>query len=116
MNKRQIGSEYEKIACEYLNDKGYTIVATNYRCKLGEIDLIAQKQEVLVFCEVKFRANLDKGDPLEAIHAKKQRIISRCASWYMQENYLSDIECRFDVIGILDTEITHIEDAFPYAY
>ena len=55
MNKRQLGSEKEKLAAEYLQERGYEIVACNYRCRQAEIDIIAKKEEYLIFIEVKYR-------------------------------------------------------------
>ncbi len=113
-NNRTVGADYEKIVGSYLEDKGYTIVEYNYRCKLGEIDLIAKYQDTLVFCEVKYRKNVSKGHPLEAVGSKKRRIISNCAIWYITQHQIVNCSMRFDVIGILKDEIFHVEQAFDY--
>lgn len=67
MNKRQIGSVYELKASDYLTKKGYQIIERNYRCRIGEIDIIAIERDCLCFIEVKYRKNEKTGDPLEAV-------------------------------------------------
>lgn len=118
-NNRTIGSEYEQVAGKYLEQQGYHILCYNYRCPLGEIDIIAMDSDILVFVEVKYRKNLTKGSPLEAVNSKKQKVISKCANYYITGKRLYGNACRFDVIGIVgkDTEhmeISHIEQAFEY--
>lgn len=120
-NNRTVGTEFEHLAGKYLEEKGYQILCYNYRCPLGEIDVIAMEktgqEDTLVFVEVKYRKNLAKGSPLEAVNQKKQRVISKCANYYITGIRANDLSCRFDVIGIVGSagnEITHIENAFEY--
>lgn len=113
-NKRQKGAAYEQIAAAHLISKGYEILEFNYRCKMGEIDIIARDGEYLVFVEVKYRANSQKGNPLEAISMAKQKTISKCALHYMMMNHLSDVPVRFDVVGILGDKKEHIKNAFDF--
>lgn len=75
-NHRQVGADYEQAAGYYLEQFGYIVLEYNYRCRAGEIDLIAKDGDCLVFCEVKYRADSGKGNPLEAVNIRKQRIIS----------------------------------------
>ena len=82
-NRRAVGTWYERKAGEYLEALGYEIIQYNYRCKKGEIDLIARDGEYLVFCEVKYRSKAVMGHPLEAVGFHKQQVISRCALWYL---------------------------------
>lgn len=112
MNKRRIGAAYEQAAAEYLTGLGYEIITANYRCPLGEIDLVARDGAYIVFIEVKYRRNLDAGSPFEAVNAKKQQTIRRVAQWYLAEHKLDDVPVRFDAAGILGNEITVIKDAF----
>lgn len=112
MNKRKIGTDYEKFAAEYLRGLGYEIVKANYRCPLGEIDLVAKDGAYLVFVEVKYRKSLKAGSPFDAVDKRKQQTIRRTAQWYLTENGLEDIPVRFDVAGVLGKEITIIKDAF----
>lgn len=113
-NKRSIGKRYEEQAKKYLEQQGYKILICNYRCKKGEIDLIAKDQDCIVFCEVKYRTTENFGNPLAAVNKKKQQVISTCALYYLQEQGLKDISCRFDVVGILKDEIVLVKDAFMY--
>ena len=116
MNNRKVGTEYETKAEEYLESKGYRILGKNYRCKFGEIDLIAKDGDYLVFVEVKHRKNNHTGNPLEAVTYRKIRRISMTASYYIMMHHISvDSPIRFDVIGYLGDEVTHIENAFEYA-
>ena len=78
----------------------------------GEIDLIAKDGAYYVFCEVKYRADERKGSPLEAVDARKQQKIFRTAMYYLTEQQLEDVPCRFDVVGIEGTKITLIKNAF----
>ena len=113
-NRRKTGADYEKAAGFYLEQMGYEILQFNYRCRLGEIDLIAKDGAYYVFCEVKYRRNTSKGHPAEAVDARKQHVIARCAMYYITANRLPEIPCRFDVVAILGEEITHIKNAFEY--
>ena len=113
MNKRAIGTAYEKLAAAYLEQHGMKILEYNYRRRSGEIDLIARDGRYLVFVEVKFRADDRQGTPLEAVDARKQRTIIRTAQHYLlHHGYGMETPCRFDVVGICKDVITHIENAF----
>ena len=111
-NKRQTGTRYEQAAGFFLEQMGYEVLEYNYHCRFGEIDIIAKDGLCLVFCEVKYRSDGDKGSPLEAVGYYKQRRIFRCALHYLTERRLGDVPCRFDVIGIEGTAVTHIKNAF----
>lgn len=113
MNKRAVGTEYEQKAAKYLIEKGYFIITQNFRCKIGEIDLIAQDGRYLCFIEVKYRKGIQKGYPAEAITTYKIRRIMKTAQYYMLlHNLPQDTPCRFDAVVILDDEITLIQNAF----
>lgn len=103
-NNRQTGARYEQLAGEYLEGLGYRILEYNYRCRAGEIDIIAKDGDYLVFCEVKYRTDISKGMPEEAVNLRKQQVISKCALYYITTHGLSHLPCRFDVIGILGNE------------
>lgn len=113
-NNRTVGTIYEQLAGEYLEQKGYEILCYNFRCPLGEIDIIARDAEVLVFTEIKYRKTAKLGSPLAAVTSKKQKVISKCANYYLTGKGWHDISCRFDVIGIEGKELTHVENAFDY--
>lgn len=113
-NKREVGTCYEKMAVTYLQQRGLDVLACNYRCRFGEVDIIAKEKDVVVFFEIKYRKDADKGLPLEAVTKKKQRTISRCAAAYLAYTKCTDCSARFDVIGILGEEIVWMRNAFEY--
>lgn len=113
MNNREVGSSYEQKAAEYLRQKGYSILERNFRCRLGEIDLIGRDGAYLCFIEVKFRSGIGKGYPAEAITPAKIRRITKTAQYFMLMNKLAqNTPCRFDLVLILDNDITLIKNAF----
>lgn len=115
MNTRASGTEYENIAADYLSNNGYTIIDRNFRCKIGEIDIIARDGSYLVFVEVKYRKSSEKGDPTLAVDYRKQRKISRTADYYLMKNKLNaDTSVRFDVVSILGSDICLYKNAFQY--
>ncbi len=115
MNKRDLGNEYEKIASDFLIDNGCVILERNYRCKYGEIDIIAQDSEYLIFAEVKYRKGRGSGYPEEAVNISKQRRISKTADFYRIRHGISDkVSCRFDVIAIDESGIRYYKNAFMY--
>lgn len=113
-NKRIVGSSYEQTAGMYLRQKGIQVLQYNYRCRFGEIDIIARDEDYIVFCEVKYRTTVQSGHPLEAVDRRKQIVISKCAGYYLTTTGNLEVPCRFDVIGILDEEICYIQNAFDY--
>lgn len=114
VNLREKGCFYERKAGEYLEKKGYEILEYNFRCRFGEIDLIAKQGNTLVFCEVKYRKGTNTSLPLEAVDHRKQQRISRTALYYLGKQETLEIDSRFDVIGIVGEAIFHIENAFEY--
>ncbi len=112
MNTCQSGALGEEAACHYLQKKGFTILARNYRCPCGEIDIIAQDAKTLVFAEVKKRATNAFGGPLAAVTGAKQRKITHAAECYIKENTPKFDSIRFDVVCLLAGQITHIPNAF----
>ena len=115
-NKRQVGTEKEILAAEYLKKKGYFIIEKNYRVRQGEIDLIARDGTCIVFVEVKYRADGRSGDALEAVTGAKIRQISKMALFYLNQKKIGidNTSIRFDVIGINGDMVTHIENAFDF--
>ena len=100
----------------FLQNKGYSILARNYRIKSGEIDLIAQNKETIIFIEVKFRKNLNYGFPCESVGKAKQKAIITTALHYITTNNLNNHNFRFDVVEVMrkngKLSINHIENAF----
>ena len=115
-NKRHLGTEKEELAIQYLKKMGYRILAHSFRCRMGEIDVIAEDEGYLVFIEVKYRRNsASSGLPEYAVPLKKQRTISRVAMYYLTtRKKRTDIPCRFDVVAIDGEEIRLHKNAFSY--
>ena len=113
------GAWGEALAAEYLRKKRYKIVASGYRCRFGEIDLIAQNRKYLVFVEVKLRKSGSFASAHEYVDRRKQDKLRITASLYLSQNP-TDLQPRFDVIEIYAPdgtetarpEIHHMEDAF----
>ena len=117
--KIELGRKGEEIALKYLTDKGYELIARNYRFKrFGELDLIMKDGKYLVFVEVRTKKNTNFGTPLETVDYAKRRQISKMAQLYfVKEKIPEDTFARFDVIGIVlpdnaEPNIEHIQDAF----
>lgn len=113
----KIGKLGEEIGVTYLNKIGYKIIETNYRCPLGEIDVITKYKGFIVFVEIKSRLQNAYGLPEEAVDWVKQRKIVKVAKWYLKQKRLSDARCRFDVLAVSiaqgkEAEFRLIENAF----
>jgi len=117
--KQILGKEGERIAERYLKKKGYRLVERNYRCPVGELDLIALDRRVIVFVEVKTRTDDRFGGPLESVHWRKQQKMIKAAQFFLSQQRLHQREARFDVIGIsfVDGEpvVEHIQNAFDFS-
>ncbi len=114
LNKRKIGGRFEQAACCYLQKKGYRLREANFRIRSGEIDLIMEDEDTLVFVEVKYRSAGTYGRGEEHVDRRKQRTIIAVAEYYLLREGLYDrCPCRFDVVSI-DGEgnVTHYENAF----
>jgi len=100
-NKREFGAELEAFASKQMQVQGCKIVAQNYLCKLGEIDIIMYDNQTLVFVEVRYRKQNSFGGAVASVDNKKQKKIIKTASLYLQSNNLTDkVACRFDVFAI----------------
>ena len=118
-DQKERGNWGEDRAARYLRLHGYRIVERNFRCRQGEIDIIARKGEIIAFVEVKQRKNADFGEAREFVtYAKQRRIIAAAELWLLKTG--SELQPRFDVIEVyapegtrtLFPEINHIENAF----
>ncbi|MDO4647859.1 MAG: YraN family protein [Eubacteriales bacterium] len=113
VNRRQTGTFYEQIAAEYLQEKGLVILERNFRCRMGEIDLITKDGRYFVFVEVKYRKGSGSGYSFSGVHPKKQKKIIDVAKWYLLTKRCSlDTPCRFDVVGIDGDQIQWLKNAF----
>ena len=118
-NKTRLGPWGEALAAEFLRGRGYRIVAANYKSRFGEIDLIAEKEDYLVFAEVKLRKSAHFGAAREFVDRRKQERLRETASMWLEEHETA-LQPRFDVIEIYAPEgmqtryphIRQIEDAF----
>ncbi len=114
---KELGRSCEELACRFLKNQGYTIIETNFQTRLGEIDIVAQKDNYLVFIEVKARRSYNYGLPQEAVTTRKQQAIKKVAQTFIQKKGLEQKMLRFDVIAITFPKqakpmIEHIPFAF----
>lgn len=99
--RKQAGNQAEELAKEYLARHGLGFCESNFQCKTGEIDLIMKDGEMLVFVEVRYRAEIGHGSPLDTVTPSKQRKLIRTASYFLQQHFGDRWPpCRFDVVGI----------------
>lgn len=122
-DNKGVGNMGEEVATAFLTARGLRILERNFRCKGGEVDIIARDpgDKSLVFVEVKARRDLSYGVPQLAVNAFKQRQISKAALTWLSKNRLHDQNARFDVIAILLADdgrhkVEHIVNAFDLAY
>ena len=116
-SKKQIGVRGEDLACAELERQGMRVLERNWRCRLGEIDIVAaeagERGVTLVFCEVKCRSGLGFGHPLEAITYTKMRTLRQLAAVWMREHRMQASSIRVDAIGVvlrpgLEPSLTHV--------
>ena len=119
-DRLELGRYGEDLAYKRIKRLGYKKIIRNYRCPLGEVDLIANDGDTLVFIEIKTRRGKPTGYAKEAVDARKQRQLSKVALSYMKSNNCSDAKARFDVIAISikedKPEIEVVKNAFDLAY
>lgn len=111
---QQIGQAAEELACQYLQKQGLKILERNYRCRMGEIDLIMQDDEDLIFIEVRYRQNNHYGNGAETVTLAKQNKVIKAANYYLQKQKFNDrIACRFDVVALtFSDQVEWIKNAF----
>jgi putative endonuclease len=116
--RQDIGKQGEQIAREDLEAKGYEILTTNFRCKVGEVDIIARDRHMVVFVEVRTITSARRGPAYNSVTHPKQRQVKRAALFYISKHNLVNTQFRFDVIGITlnrktgEYTLDHIENAF----
>ncbi|HVK72413.1 MAG TPA: YraN family protein [Kofleriaceae bacterium] len=110
--RQERGARGEAAAERALRDAGFRIVERNFRCKAGELDLVAFDQGTLVFVEVRSRRDARFGGGLAAVSPAKLRQVARVAAVYLAARRPTFTTCRFDVIAITGDELVHIRDAF----
>ena len=123
--KKELGAKGEEVAVNYLKSRGYRIVERNYRIRFGEIDIIAEQGDDLVFIEVKTRSGTLFGSPFESVTKQKQKQLSKVALEYINKQGFHDRPARFDVVGIelqkgsetfQDAAVELLQNAFDLCY
>jgi putative endonuclease len=111
-----LGRMGEDVAAKILKEAGYRIIERNYRCRGGEVDIVALDGKTVVFVEVKTRSSEEYGPPQLAVDGRKQRQLTRAAMTYLKEKRLLTWSARFDVVGIVvrgnSHDVEHIKNAF----
>ena len=110
------GKTGEDLACRELERRGYAIVARRYRCRLGELDIIARDGETVVFVEVKTRHDRAFGPAAEAVGFVKRRRLARLAMDYVLRHHLTNRPCRFDVVAIHFDQDRPVIEVFRHAF
>ena len=110
--KKEIGAEGEDLAVKTLKKSGYRIIQKNYRTRFGEIDIVAEDKDCLVFVEVKRRSTGAYGTSFDAVGNRKKAHIIRTAQYYLKEFKCEDRKTRFDVVGIDDGMAKIVQHAF----
>jgi putative endonuclease len=118
-HRQAVGRRGEAAARGFLERRGIRILAENFACAAGEIDLVGREGNTLLFIEVKTRTSDAYGPPHLAVHRQKQRQIVRAAQWYLAERRMPDVGCRFDVLAVtfakdggVTPRIEWVQDAF----
>src|SRR3989304_4929787 len=119
VSRIRTGKAGEEIAVRHLQKLGYRILERNYRCPVGEIDIVAKDKDTIVFVEVKSRKTEEFGDPELAVGAKKQRTLSLISMYYLSQKTKSPPDARFDVVAVKmlpsGTEVKLFRNAFELA-
>jgi putative endonuclease len=111
--RRALGARGEDLVVEWYRARGYEVVARNWRCQEGELDLVVRQGRRFVFCEVKTRTSTAFGAPVEAVGREKQARVRRLAArWLDDDAPVRPREIRFDVASVLGAEIEVVEGAF----
>ena len=114
--KTSLGKKGESLAAEYLKNQGYRILEKNFRFLRGEIDIVAEDGDILVFVEVKTRNTKTLGDPEDSVTEKKQHQIWKVAEGYLYKEKIPNKECRFDLVAVEfdgpHSTLRHIPNAF----
>lgn len=116
MNTKELGAEGERVAEQFLRSKGLKVLERNLRTRLGEIDLVCQDKDTIVFVEVKTRTSALYGDGTAAVGARKQAKLRRLAQAYLASRSPESLNARFDVLSVMllagEPTVEHIEGAF----
>lgn len=100
LNHKSLGNYGEEIAAKMMTEKGCIILQRNFRCRFGEIDIVARDGDTIIFVEVKTRRNKRFGEAEEAVDYRKQKKIRQVAEYYLMMNRSKSQKCRFDVYSV----------------
>lgn len=119
-HNQELGRRGEEAAARFLERRGYDIVARNWTCPIGEVDIIARDESTLVFTEVKTRSNCEKGLPEDAVGPEKRSRYEKLAAAFLKDYDVVDLRVRFDVVALLVIApdralVRHHIDAFGVA-
>jgi putative endonuclease len=116
IDRRGFGNEGEDASARFLEANGYVVLARNFRCRYGELDLVAEKNGTICFVEVRMRSTSIWGDPSQTVQGAKQRRVVKSALHYLQAHALRNRMIRFDVVSVLgrgkDAVVEHLPNAF----
>jgi putative endonuclease len=117
--KREVGNQGENLAAEYLRSKGYQILQRNWQCRFGELDIVAQDGEKLVFCEVKSIHGESLEDAFANLTPHKVKKVLKAVHYYLAAKHLEEVLWRFDAIAVVmpanaEALIEHVEDALDW--
>jgi putative endonuclease len=110
--RKSLGDSGEELACAHLSASGYRIVARNHRSRRGEVDIVAEKGELLVFVEVRTRSESTFGGPEETVSFRKQQRFILAAQDFLMRRRGPPRGVRFDVVAVVGDKVTHFENAF----
>lgn len=112
VERRALGADGESLAAAWYEANGYEVLARNWTCREGELDLVVRRNRTIVFCEVKARTTADFGLPAEAVNHDKRRRVRHLAAKWLDDSPVRPTDIRFDVACVLAGEIEVIEGAF----
>jgi putative endonuclease len=111
-SRAELGAQGEQAVARWYEDHGYAVVARNWRCRHGELDLVVRQGRLYVFCEVKTRRSLTFGAPVEAVTAAKRARLRRLALAWLEASKVAPVGIRFDVASVLCGAVEVLEGAF----
>ncbi len=116
IDRRAYGDAAEELAADYLRAQKYRIRARNVPCRVGELDIVAEKDGVLVIVEVRMTSVDAMGDPSQTVMGPKQRRVVKATMYYLQQQRLGDVDVRFDVISVVGRGKNAVIEHYPGAF
>jgi len=112
IERHRLGVRGEDLAAAWYEARGYEVVSRNWRCRLGELDLVLRDGRIFIFCEVKTRTSNAFGEPIEAVTYDKRRRIRHLAARWIEDSPIRPAEIRFDVASVMGGRVEVVEGAF----